>query len=553
MTIRTLTIRPLIALAAAVLSLAAPAAAPQQNLSAQRITQTVREMTDDFYQGRAPGTLGEERTVGYLIGRFQALGLEPAGPGGKWVQDVPLLHTRLGAPQRLELATPKGTVPLALGTDAYLSTLQSGDLAAVANAPLVFVGYGVQAPERKWDDFKGADLKGKVAVFLINDPDFEAVKGEAAFGKFGGKAMTYYGRWTYKFEEASRRGAVAALIVHDSAGAGYGWNVVTSPGGENYGLTSRQTSLALQGWLSHEMGDRLLAAAGQDLAKLRVLARSAKFRPVALAGVTLSAAIPSTHEVITSHNVLARLPGTTRGDEVVMLGAHWDAYGAGKADEQGRIYRPGANDDALGVAALLEIARGYMDGPAPQRSIVFAAWTAEERGLLGSEHYAENPVYPMAKTVANLTIDVLQTAGRARDVVLIGQGQSTMEDELAAAATAQGRSVTPESLPERGLFYRADHFSFAKRGVPVLLMMSLAGASDLETGGRAGGQAWIDAYTGKCYHQTCDVWDENWKLDGALQDIALVQTIAWNLANSGRWPMWKPGSEFAAMRGQVGQ
>ena len=547
-----MTIRTLALALAAVFSMAA-SASTLTALSAQRITQTVREMTDDFYQGRAPGTLGEERTVGYLIGRFQALGLEPGGPGGKWVQEVPLLHTRLGAPQQLELQAPTGVMPLALGSDAYLSTLQGADVAAVAGAPLVFVGYGVNAPERKWDDFKGADLKGKVAVFLINDPDFSAGAKEPVAGRFGGKAMTYYGRWTYKFEEAARRGAVAALIVHDAEGVGYGWNVVTSPGGENYGLVSRQTSLALQGWLSHEMGDKVLAAAGQDLAKLRIAARSAKFKPVPLAGVTLNAAIPSAHEVITSRNVLARLPGTTRADEVVMLGAHWDAYGAGKPDPQGRIYRAGANDDALGVAALLEIARGFVAGPAPQRSIVFAAWTAEERGLLGSEHYAENPVYPMAKTVANLTIDVLQTAGRAKDVVLIGKGQSTMEDELAAAAKAQGRTVTPESLPERGLFYRADHFPFAKRGVPVLLMMSLAGASDLEQGGRAGGQAWIDDYTGRCYHQACDAWDAGWNLDGALQDIALVQGIGWDLANSARWPLWKPGSEFAAARGNVGR
>ena len=544
-------LRTLIALAAA-LSLAGPAST-QAPLSAERITQTVRELTDDFYQGRAPGTLGEERTVGYLIGRFQALGLEPGGPGGKWVQEVPLLHTRLGAPQTLELQTSKGAMPLALGTDAYLSTLQGADVASVAGAPLVFVGYGVQAPERKWDDFKGADLKGKVAVFLINDPDFSAGPKEPVAGKFGGKAMTYYGRWTYKFEEAARRGAVAALIIHDAEGVGYGWNVITSPGGENYGLVSRRTSLALQGWLSHDMGDKVLAAGGLDLAKLRVAARKASFRPVPLTGVTLNAAIPSAHEVITSRNVLARLPGTLRGDEVVMLGAHWDAYGAGKPDAQGRIYRAGANDDALGVAALLEIARGLVAEPAPQRSIVFAAWTAEERGLLGSEHYAENPVYPMAKTVANLTIDVLQTAGRARDVVLIGKGQSTMEDELAAAAKTQGRTVTPENLPERGLFYRADHFPFAKRGVPVLLMMSLAGASDLEQGGRAGGQAWIDDYTARCYHQACDAWDASWNLDGALQDIALVQGIGWDLANSARWPLWKPGSEFAAARGNVGR
>ncbi len=536
--------------AAAALALAAPALT-QEPLSADRVTETVRTLTDDWFEGRAPGTSGEQRTVGYLIARFQALGLEPGGPGGKWVQEVPLLHTRLGVPQQLELATPKGAIALKLGTDAYLSTLRGDDVAKVAAAPLVFVGYGVNAPERQWDDFKGQDLKGKVAVFLINDPDFEAGAKEPVAGRFGGKAMTYYGRWTYKFEEAARRGAVAALIVHDSEGVGYGWNVITSPGGENYGLVRKdgsQTSLALQGWLSHAMGDQLFAAAGLDLGKLRVAARSARFRPVALEGVTLSAAIPSSHEVVTSHNVLARLPGTTRADEVVMLGAHWDAYGQGKPDAQGRIFRAGANDDALGVAALLEIARRMKQAPAPRRSVVFAAWTAEERGLLGSEGYAQDPVYPFEKTVANLTIDVLQTAGRARDVVLIGKGQSSMEDELALFAGKQGRTVTPENLPERGLFFRADHFPFAKRGVPVLLMMSLAGASDLEQGGRAAGQAWIDDYTGRCYHQACDAWDSSWNLAGAMQDIELVHAIGWDLANSDRWPTWKKGSEFAAAR-----
>ncbi|MFM5948356.1 MAG: M20/M25/M40 family metallo-hydrolase [Novosphingobium sp.] len=548
-------IRKLFVAALAALSFASPAAT-REPLSAERIVDTVRTMTDDWFQGRAPGTKGEERTVGYLIARFQALGLEPGGPGGKWVQEVPLLHTRLGVPEQLELGTAQGAVPLRLGTDAYLSTLRNEDVASVAAAPLVFVGYGVQAPERKWDDFKGADLKGKVAVFLINDPDFEAGPKEAVAGKFGGKAMTYYGRWTYKFEEAARRGAVAALIVHDAAGVGYGWNVVVSPGGENYGLVRKdgsQTSLALQGWLSHEMGDRLFALAGQDLGKLRLAARGAKFRPVELKGVTLSAAIPSQHEVITSHNVLARIPGSARPDEVVMFGAHWDAYGAGKPDAQGRIYRAGANDDALGVAALLEIARDIKAGPSPQRSMVFAAWTAEERGLLGSEAYAQDPVYPFAKTVANLTIDVLQTAGPARDVVLIGKGQSTMEDELAMFAAKQGRTVTVENLPERGLFYRADHFPFAKRGVPVLLMMSLAGASDLVEGGRPAGQAWIDDYTGRCYHQACDAWDASWNMAGAMQDIELVRTLGWDLANSTRWPVWKPGSEFAAARGSVGR
>ena len=535
----------------AALALAAPLQA-QEAIDPADLTATVRTMTDDWFQGRAPGTLGEERTVGYLIGRFQALGLQPGGPDGRWTQPVPLLHTRLGTPEQLELATPQGALPLKLGTDVYLSTLRNEDVAKVANAPLVFVGYGVSAPERKWDDFKGQDLKGKVAVFLINDPDFSAERDEKVWGKFGGKTMTYYGRWTYKFEEAARRGAVAALIVHDTDGVGYGWNVIVSPGGENYGLVRKdgsQTSLALQGWLAHDLSDKLFAMAGHDLAKLRVAARSAKFKPVPLDGVTLSAAIPSAHEVVTSQNVLARLPGVKRPDEVVMLGAHWDAYGQGKPDAQGRIYRAGANDDALGVAGVLEIARRMASAPPPQRSVVFGFWTAEERGLLGSEAYAQDPVYPMAKTVANLTIDVLQTAGRARDVVLIGKGQSSMEDELLSAATKQGRTVTDESLPERGLFYRADHFPMAKRGVPVLLMMGLAGASDIVEGGKAAGQAWIDDYTGRCYHQACDAWDAKWNLDGAVQDIELVDAIATDLANSSRWPVWKPGSEFAAARG----
>ena len=539
-------------LAAALAALTLPAAlAAETPIDPARLNETVQTMTRDWFQGRAPGTVGEERTVGYLIGRFEALGLEPGGPDGSWVQQVPLLHTRLGAPQQLELATPQGAMPLRLGTDVYLSTLRNEDVARVANAPLVFVGHGVAAPERGWDDFKGVDLKGKVAVFLINDPDFAAAKGEAVAGKFGGRAMTYYGRWTYKFEEAARRGAVAALIVHDADGVGYGWNVITSPGGENYGLVAKdgkQTSLALQGWLSLEQSGRLFGAAGLDLARLRKSARTAKFRPVEMKGVTLSAAIPATHDVIASHNVLARLPGTTRADETVMFGAHWDAYGEGKPDAQGWIYRAGANDDALGVAALLEIARGMKAGPAPQRSVVFAAWTAEERGLLGSEAYALSPVWPLDKTVANLTIDVMQTAGRAKDVVLIGKGQSSLEDDLAATAAKQGRTVTVESLPERGLFYRADHFSFAKRGVPVLLMMGLAGASDLEQGGRAAGQAWIDDYTGRCYHQACDAWDASWNLAGAIQDIEVMRDIGTDLANSARWPEWKAGSEFAGLR-----
>ncbi|MBH2000057.1 MAG: M20/M25/M40 family metallo-hydrolase [Sphingomonadaceae bacterium] len=546
MTIRTLVLGATTALTAAFAALPVHAQTDPAQLA-----QSVTTLASDLFEGRAPGTPGEERTIGYLVARFQALGLEPGGPNGQWVQDVPLLHTKLGAAVTLNVAQGGAATPWTLGKQVYLSTLQPKDQVAVANAPLVFVGHGVSAPERGWDDFKGADLKGKVAVFLINDPDFEAVKGEDAVGKFGGRTMTYYGRWTYKFEEAARRGAIGALIVHDTPGAGYGWNVVVSPGGENYDLVraaDKVTSLAVQGWIEGEAAKALFSGAGLDLAALRKQARSKGFKPVELKGATFSAAFPVTQEVVRSANVLARIPGAKRPDETVMYGAHWDAYGKGAPDAQGRIYRAGANDDALGIAGMFEIARAFKAGPAPDRSIVFAAWTAEERGLLGSEHYAQNPVWPIDKTVANLTLDILQTAGKAKDVILVGKGQDTLEDDLAKAAAAQGRVVTQESLPERGLFYRADHFSMAKRGVPVLLLMGIAGASDLVEGGRAAGQAWVDAYTGQCYHQACDAIGPDWKLDGAAQDIDLMLSIGRDLATSNRWPEWKAGSEFKAIR-----
>ncbi len=532
-------------------SLAVPVAA--QSISATRIAQTTQVLASDFFEGRAPGTVGEERTVGYLIGQFQAIGLEPAGKDGSWVQAAPLLHTTLGKPSKLGVMVGGTMQPWQQGEQVYVSTLRAQDRAVIDDAPLVFVGYGVSAPERKWNDFKDVDLKGKVAVFLVNDPDFEATKSEAVAGRFGGKTMTYYGRWTYKFEEASRRGAIGALIVHDTPGAGYGWNVVASPQGENYDIVrapDQLTSLALQGWIEGEAATRLFADVGQDLAKLRKAARQPDFHPLTLKGATFSADIPVVHEVVESHNVLAKITGSKHPDEVVFYGAHWDAYGIGPADADGKTMRSGANDDALGVAGLLEIARHFKSLPPPERSIVFGFWTAEERGLLGSEAYIADPLYPLDKTVANLTIDILQTAGKARDVILVGAGQDSLEDDLARFAKTQGRSVTPESMPERGLFYRADHFSFAKQGVPVLLMMGIAGASDLVDGGREAGQRWVDDYTGNCYHQPCDAYGPDWNLDGAVQDISLMFDIGHELANSSRWPEWKDASEFKSLRKQ---
>lgn len=534
---------------ALICALCAPVSA--SGIDAERIADAVKVMTSDFFEGRAPGTVGDERTVGYLIGQFQALGLEPGGRDGSWVQPVQLLHTRVGEPARLGVEVDGRLQPWRRGEEIYVSTVRGDDRAVIAGAPLVWVGYGVHAPERGWDDYKGVDLAGKVAVFLVNDPDFDASPGDPVAGRFGGNAMTYYGRWTYKFEEASRRGAVGALIVHDAPGAGYGWNVVTSPQGENYDIVrapGQESTLALQGWISGDAAQALFKTAGLDLAEQRIAARREDFRPITLEKLRFAADIPVDHKVVLSHNVLAKIPGTEHPQETVFYGAHWDAYGSGPADAQGRTLRAGANDDALGVAGLFEIARAFKTQAPPARSIVFGIWTAEERGLLGSEAYALDPVYPIDTTVANLTVDVLQTRGKARDVILVGAGQSSLEADLARFAKAQGRTVTPESLPERGLFFRADHFSFAKRGVPVLLMMGLAGASDLVEGGRAAGQSWVDDYTGRCYHQPCDAWGPDWNLEGAVQDIELLYSIGDELARSRHWPTWNEGSEFKPLR-----
>ena len=523
--------------------LAAPALA---QTDPARVSADVKVLASDAFEGRAPGTAGETKTVDWLVARFKTLGLQPGGPNGAWTQAVPLVRTQIGTG-----TMSAGTTPLVAGRDIYVSTVRPVDRVEIAAAPMVFVGYGVTAPERGWDDFKGVDLKGKVAVFLVNDPDFEAGAGDDARGKFGDRRMTYYGRWTYKFEEAARRGAIAALIVHDTPGAGYGWNTVTAPQGENYDIVraSGDYRVLLQGWLEGGAATRLFAASGHDIAGLRAAARRSDFRPVDLKQ-GFSAALPVTWKRAESRNVLARLPGRTHPDEVVMFGAHWDAYGVGAPDAQGRTIRPGANDDALGVAGVLDLARQFARGPRPDRSLVFALWTGEERGLLGSETYAVDPVYPAAKTVANLTLDILQTAGPARDVMLVGAGQNGLEDMLADAARGQGRAVTPEALPERGLFYRADHFSLARRGVPTVLLMAISGAPDLVAGGRPAGQAWLDAYM-RCYHQTCDAWGADWDLRGAAQDIDLFHAIGSRLATTRIWPEWRDASEFKGIRAET--
>jgi len=534
---------------ASALLMAAAQSAPAPHVDTQRMSDITRMLASDEFQGRAPGTTGEDKTIPYLIEQFKAAGLEPAGENGGWTQTVPMIRTKLQAPSFSVRQSGK-TVALAFPDDVYFTTVRDTASARIDGAPLVFVGYGVHAPERGWDDFKGVDLKGKVAVFLVNDPDFEAAAGEPAAGKFGGKAMTFYGRWVYKYEEAARRGAIAALIVHETEAAGYGWNVIKSAGGENYNIVLPKGALQpvlLQGWIQLPAAEALFKTAGYDFATLKRQARSPDFRPVDLKA-TFSADTKVELAHLTSHNLIGRITGSTTPNETVSYGGHWDAYGIGPADAQGRTIRPGASDDALGIAAMLEVARLFKAGPPPQRTILFAAWTAEERGLLGSEYYAQHPLFPMETMAVNLTFDTLQWNGPVKDAVLVGRGQSEMERYLAEAAQAQGRYVTTENHPERGLFYRADHFSFAKRGVPVLLDMALAGAYDMVDGGRDAGNRWLDAFTSTCYHQPCDDWAPTWNLAGAAQEAELFYAIGARLANGREWPQWNADSEFRQAR-----
>ena len=523
------------------------------SIDSQRLSNIVKVLASDEFEGRAPGGPGEAKTIEFLIDQFQSLGLEPGGTRGTWTHAVPLVHTQLATDGRLSVSVGDMSQNWVQGLDVAVSTVRPVDKIDIQSAPLVFVGFGASAPERNWDDYGEIDLTGKIAIFLVNDPDFSANESEPVWGRFGNKRMTYYGRWAYKYEEAARRGALAALVIHEDKAAGYGWNVASSGPGSQFALaeSSGPTPPILQGWLHYDAASALFAAAGMDLVEQRRLARSDDFSAFELPQTSLSASFNVSMEKIESQNVLARLPGHSQADEILMVSAHWDAYGQGEPDSSGRTVRPGANDDALGTAGVIELARVLKAGEPMARSVVFAAWTAEEAGLLGSAAYAAKPIYPLHSTVANFTLDILQTAGLAKDVILVGEGQSDLEEDLMRAAALQSRVVTPENLPENGLFFRADHFSLARQGVPVLLLMGIAGGADLIEGGRVAGDQWIADYTGNCYHQTCDAWSADWDLRGAVEDIELFHTILRDLGDSTRWPQLKSSSEFKAIRSET--
>jgi Zn-dependent M28 family amino/carboxypeptidase len=550
------TVMKTIAPAFAALTLAACAGVPTDQgsppgcchpvIEAARLAQHVQVLASDEFEGRGPATPAEQKTVDYIARQFADAGLQPGGPGGSWYQEVPLLQSDIAGTPNLSFSVGGQRVPLAQGEQiAVRASMQNVSRVTIQNAPLVFLGYGVLAKERNWDDFKGHDMRGKVGVVLINDPDFETGQGE-----FGGKAMTYYGRWTYKFEEAARQGMAGLLIVHETAPASYGWATVKNSNTNTMFDIVRpnpaEVHPPLEGWIQRDVAVDLFRRAGHDFEALKRLAQTRDFRPVPLGNATFSADYAVRQSNIRSKNVLGRLPGRTRPNETILYGGHWDHLGVGLPDATGdRIYN-GAVDNATGIAAIIEIARTFAAGPRPERSVVFAAWTVEEKGLLGSEYYAANPIYPLATTVAGFNIDAWSPTGPARDVLVIGYGQSELEDRIARVLATRGRVVAPDQSPEAGYFYRSDHFPMAKRGVPMLYVDS---GSDLLNGGRAAGEAYDVAYRRDAYHQPADEYDPaTWNLEGMAQDAMVLFEVGHQLANSRDWPNYRTTSEFRPER-----
>ncbi len=549
--------RALIASAAVVMA-ASPVwakapARPAPLISAARISQDVKVISGDDYEGRGIATAAEPKVIDYVSKGFKAAGLQPGGEDGGWTQAVHLRKFSV-SDAKLSLDTPGGAMPLRQGEDIVTSTRGAIGDVAFDHAPLVFVGYGVSAPERNWDDFKGVDVHGKILVELVNDPDFV----EPRLMTFNGKAMTYYGRWTYKYEEAARKGAAGVLIIHDADAASYGWDTVrNSWTGDQFDIVRPDPSAVspkLESWISHETADRLFKAAGLDLADLRKKARSKDFQPVAM-NVTLSGDYKVASSEIVTDNIVGRLPGTTHADETIVYTAHWDHLGICAPDAKDKICN-GAVDNGTGVATLMELARafgkpsssgavGQAKKQANDRSVVFIAFTAEESGLLGSEYYSSNPLYPLSKTVAGINMDALNVHGATRDIEVIGAGQSSLEELLAKYAAKQHRALVPDQMPEAGSFFRSDHFTLVKRGVP---MLNAGSGQDMVKGGVKAGRAATDDYIRNRYHQPADEWSAKWDLSGLVQDATLFYNIGNELANSREWPQWRDASEFKAAR-----
>ena len=517
-----------------------------------RLSAHVKTLAADAFEGRAPGTPGEQKTVAYLTEQMQAAGLQPGGDlkdGTRaWTQDVPLARFDIEGPIDIDVAAGGQRQPLAQGTDIAVRAAETNvDRVQVKDAPLVFLGYGVTAPERHWDDYQGIDMHGKVAVVLVNDPDFET-----GSGLFGGRAMTYYGRWTYKYEEAARHGALGVLIVHETAPASYGWATVqnsnTNAIFDILRADPRQAHVEVEAWIQRDVAVRLFRQAGLDFERLKKQAQASSFRAVPMQGATFSASYAVKRTTVVSKNVAGVLRGATHPEQTLMYSAHWDHLGVGAPDATGDRIFNGAADNASGVAALFELARLFSSAPRPARSVLFLAFTAEEQGLLGSEYYATHPLYPLETTVAALNMDRMGLFGPARDFST--SGENTLLDDLAAAGAKQGRTLSPDPNPERGSFFRSDHFPLSKAGVPAI---SLRPGDDLKNGGRERGVALWENYNAKQYHQPKDEWSESLDFTGEAEDVTLLYQVGRSLADSTRWPEWKAGSEFKARRDQSAQ
>jgi Zn-dependent M28 family amino/carboxypeptidase len=515
----------------------------------KRLSDEVKALSADDFQGRGPATPGEEKTVAWISQQFEEAGLEPGGDlvGGKrgWTQAVPLLRAEIQGTPSLTLKVAGQEQALVQGEHiAVRAALDGSTSVEIEDAPLVFAGYGVKAPERGWDDFKGIDVKGKVLVVLINDPDFET--GE---GAFGGKAMTYYGRWTYKYEEAARLGAAGLLIVHETDPASYGWNTVKNSNTNTMFDVVRDKPSSvhskMEGWIQRDVAVDLLQRAGLDFEALKRQAQTKDFKPVELKDVTFSAKYAVKSEQIVSKNVAGRVVGTKRPDEHVVYSGHWDHLGVGLPDAEGDTIYNGAVDNATGIAAIVELARAFANGPKPDRSILFLAVTAEEKGLLGSEYYASKPLFPLAKTVAVINLDALDPTGPAKNFTTSGSAKQELLDELIAKGRQWGLAYAEDPHPEAGYFFRSDHFPFAKRGVPSV---SFGSGNDWVQGGTAAGEAAGKVYTEKRYHQPADEWEESWPFTGLARDLEFLFALGNDLANSTRWPNWDKSSEFRAAR-----
>jgi Zn-dependent M28 family amino/carboxypeptidase len=525
--------------------------APPPQISADAILQHVKILASDEFEGRGPGTRGEELTVAYIAGQFKKLGLESGNTDGTWFQKVPLVGITADPSATLTFAKGDATQVLNFRDDVVAWTKHVTEAVTVDKSDVVFVGYGVTAPEFNWDDFKDLDVAGKTLVVLVGDPPVPDPADPSTLDPktFGGRAMTYYGRWSYKYEEGMRRKAAAVFIVHETEPASYPFAVVQGRVSEQFDLIAEDNNrsrVPIEGWITFEQAQKLFAMAGQDFDALKKQAVTREFRPVPF-GVTASMTLRNTIRTIDSRNVVAKLEGSDPAlkDEYVIYTAHWDHFGIGAPVDGDAIYN-GALDNASGVGGLIELARAFTTLPEPpKRSILFLSVTAEEQGLIGSEYYARNPIYPLAKTLAVINMDSFNIYGRTKDLTIVGLGNSDLDDYATAAATEQGRVVRPDPRPESGGFYRSDHFPFAKQGVPAL---SAGGGSDFIGKPADYGKKVRDAYVAQHYHKPSDELRPDWDLSGALEDIQLYFTVGLRVANAAKYPEWKPGTEFKAAR-----